>query len=271
MTTITDVLGQAADASARRDIELVLGHVLQQSRAYIFAHGERQLSELHRLELEALLKRLACNEPPAYILNAREFYGLNLYVSKSVLIPRPETELLVEYALENASPGAAILDLGTGSGAIAVALAAQKRYSITASDICSKALTVAKRNADSHDCSIQFIKSDWFEALHIEFDMILCNPPYIAESDMIDTTVSGFEPEVALFAGEDGLDALRQVIAQAIKHLAPGGVLAVEHGWQQAPIVTRLFLAEGYTKIRTLEDLAGLGRVTLGKLIHPHE
>lgn len=271
MTNIAQVLKAT---SKRREVELLLGHVVDQNRAHLYSHGEQTLTTAQDHKLKALLLRLHNNEPCAYLLNRKEFYGLELTVNNSVLIPRPETELLVDYALEHLEADANILDLGTGSGAMALALAAQseKAFKVDASDTSEQALAVAQHNASALQLDINFILSDWFEALPPGYDAILCNPPYIAHNDCeVDLSVKQYEPHLALYSGDDGLAAIRHIISTASTHLTFRGLLLIEHGWQQAASVQLLFKQHGYSDITTLTDLAGMQRVTLGKAASPHE
>ena len=266
MTSIAELLN-ANIALERRDVEVLLGAVLNKNRAYMYAHGEHPLTSTQSKRMSAYLSRLKQSEPAAYLLGEKEFYNINLEVTNDVLIPRPETELLVDYALEHANKGDRILDLGTGSGAIALALAAASAYNfqLSASDICDKALNVARRNARTNKLDIEFLSSDWLDSIDGEFELILCNPPYIAEQDVeVETGVHNFEPHLALYSGPDGLNAIREIIQQAPKHLVKNGTLVLEHGWQQAADIQNLFNSAGYNQITTVKDLAGLQRVTRG-------
>ncbi len=267
MTSIAELL-EGNHAVERFDVEVLLASVLKKNRAYMFAHAEYQLTPTQKALMNAYLSRLKLKEPTAYLLGHKDFYNLSLAVSNDVLIPRPETELLVEYALQNIRMGSRILDLGTGSGAIALALAAsiEHQFSLTASDLCNKALNIARANARTNKLAIKFIQSDWFEAISGKFDAILCNPPYIAKHDAeVEAGVHLYEPHLALYSGPDGLHAIRNIIGQAPGYLAESGTLVIEHGWQQAGEVQQLFEGAGFTEITTLKDLAGLQRVTLAQ------
>jgi release factor glutamine methyltransferase len=204
----------------------------------------------------------------AYILGHREFYGLAFEVGPAVLIPRPETELLVELGLERLPPQGRVLDMGTGSGAIAVAIAhTRPDAQVTALDVSPDALATARRNADSNSARVRFLHSSWYEALDGEqFDLIVSNPPYIAAGDRhLSEGDLRFEPAGALTDHADGLSALRTIIAGAPRHLAPQGWLLMEHGYDQAEAV-RALLAQGrYTAVQSWEDLAGIARVSGGR------
>lgn len=201
----------------------------------------------------------------AYLLGAKEFFGLRFQVDNRVLVPRPETELLVETLIDKAQPGARILDLGTGSGCIAIAIKKERPdLRVTASDVSDAALTVAAANAKRHKADIRFIQSDWFDAIAGEFDAIAANPPYVADRD----TALGelrFEPKAALAGGRDGLDALTMIVRQAGAHLRPGAWLLLEHGHDQAPTVAALLKEQGFQGIATKRDLAAHPRLTLAR------
>jgi len=268
MISIADLLN-ANSTTERCDVELLLGAVLNKNRAYLYAHADHTLTPPQSERIQAYLSRLKLREPAAYLLGEKDFYNIRVYVTNDVLIPRPETELLVDYALEHAQKGDRILDLGTGSGAIALALAAtpDQSFVLSASDICDNALNIARRNARSNKLEIKFISSDWFDEIGGEFELILCNPPYIAEQDIeVEAGVHNYEPHLALYSGPDGLRAIRKIIHQARNHLVASGTLVIEHGWQQASDVQALFNSAGYTGITTIKDLAGLQRVTIGML-----
>ncbi|MBX3667618.1 MAG: peptide chain release factor N(5)-glutamine methyltransferase [Rhodocyclaceae bacterium] len=257
----------AVDAA---DARLLLQHVLALTHAQLIARPERLVPAADAEHYVQLLRRRAAGEPLAYITGRREFYGLDLVVSPDVLIPRPETELLVEIAISAlaALPSPQILDAGTGSGAIAIALGrALPKARVTAIDRSAAALAVARKNAARHGVAVEFLQSDWFAALAgRRFDAILANPPYVALADPHLAGEIRFEPQSALVSGVDGLDALRQIIAGAPQHLNAGAMLWVEHGFDQAPAVSNLFRAAGYSAITTSRDLAGLPRVSGAKL-----
>ncbi len=268
----------------KREAEMILATVLSLSRASIIAHPERVLNAIEAEKILAMITRRAAGEPMAYIIGTREFYGRDFIVSPAVLIPRPETELLVEQALArlfdgNLSTAAGqsasqrqVLDLGTGSGAIAVSVAAERPFAkITATDISAAALAVAARNAVQNGVDILFIQSDWFSALSGEkFDLILSNPPYVAEGDPHLTQGDlRFEPRQALTdqaLGERGLACIRRIIAHAPQHLCPGGWLLFEHGFDQAVACQRLLAEGGFVELVAVPDLAGIIRVSGGRI-----
>jgi release factor glutamine methyltransferase len=218
-----------------------------------------------------LMQRRANGEPIAYIVGAREFYGLSFEITPDVMIPRPETELLVELALQYLPSRGRVLDMGTGSGAIAVALAyARPDASVTALDISPAALAVARRNAQQHGVAVEFLHSDWFAALgerppYREFDLILSNPPYIVDGDPhLAQGDLRFEPVDALTDHADGLSALRKIIAGSTSHLASGGSLFMEHGYDQANAVRQLLTRHEFADAQSWQDLAGIARVSGG-------
>lgn len=247
MVTIQAVLqqyrSQIFSETARLDAELILSHVLQCDRAYLLARSNELLSEVVLKQVETLLNRRVQGEPVAYIVGHKEFWGLDLAVNSSVLIPRPETELLVECVLtvlkDQQQP--AILELGTGSGAIACALAFEKKdASIVAIDSSAQALVVAQHNAEKHQLQhIHFLNSNWFSALNLRhFDVIVSNPPYIKKEDphLLQGDVR-FEPAAALIAHDDGLAAIKHIIARAKNYLKPEGFLVFEHGFDQRVMI----------------------------------
>jgi release factor glutamine methyltransferase len=258
--------------TAQIDAELLLAAALGATRAGLYAWPERALTPAERARFEALLERRILGEPVAYILEEREFWTLRLRVTPAVLIPRPETELLVETALElaGAMGGNAlrVVDLGTGSGAIALALASERpHWQLLATDQSAAALQVASDNAVQLGiCNVGFRQGSWCEALPEGlFDMILSNPPYIAPGDAhLGQGDLRFEPSHALVAAELGLADLQAICQAAPRHLTPGGWLLLEHGFEQGPAVRQLLASAGFMGVRTLADLNGLPRVTLG-------
>ncbi|MDM8563262.1 peptide chain release factor N(5)-glutamine methyltransferase, partial [Candidatus Marithioploca araucensis] len=252
----------------RLDAEILLCYVLGVTRSYLYAWSDKILTPNQYAQFQALLTRRAQGEPIAYITGRKEFWSLDLQVTENTLIPRPETELLVEQALARLSPEsqAEVIDLGTGSGAIALAIAQERPFCrILATDNSMAALKVARANAQNLGIQqVAFLMSDWWAALgEIKATLIVSNPPYIAKDDPHLTGVK-VEPRRALVAGVDGLADIRQLIAGAISHLEIGGWLLLEHGYDQAEAVRKLFIQQGYESVTTYKDLAGLPRVTVG-------
>ena len=253
-----------------RDAELLLAHVLDKPRSWLFAHGNDVLSPDAAERFDALIARCAAGEPVAYLIGRRGFWKFDLAVDTATLIPRPETELLVELALARLSSEASlrVADLGTGSGAIALALAHERpRAQVVATDASTGALAVARANAQALGlANIEFRHGDWFVPLAGErFDLIASNPPYIADDDPHLQDLR-FEPGSALASGADGLDAIRAIARDAPAHLVPGGWLLLEHGWEQGAAVRGLLSAAGFTRVGTERDLEGRDRVTLGRM-----
>ena len=250
----------------RREREILLEELAGVTRAQSLIEAALPLDCARVRALGDAIVRLRRGEPLAYVLGHQDFWNLRLQVSPSVLIPRPETELLVELALARAGPQARLLDLGTGSGAIALACAsARGDLSITAADRSSEALALASANADHLDLTVTCLQSDWFELIETTFDLIVSNPPYVARQDP-HLEALAFEPQQALVAGADGLDDIRRIVAEAPQHLNEGGWLALEHGFDQADRVRALMSAAGFVAIATEQDLAGHERVTHGRL-----
>jgi release factor glutamine methyltransferase len=259
---------QLEGREARIELQMLLQAVLKVPRSYLLAHPERPLNEAEQSAYQALLQRRLAGEPMAHIMGEREFFGLNLKVTPATLIPRPETELLVELALQRLSPhaGLRVLDLGTGSGAIALAIAhARPDVEMLAVDASAAALEVARENAQRLGlCNVKFQHSDWFSALSGNgFDLIVSNPPYIAADDVhLSQGDVRFEPLSALASGVDGLDDIRRIVAQAGDFLEPGGWLLLEHGYDQAPRVREILLQHDYVRIFSVRDLAGIERAS---------
>lgn len=257
---------------ARLEAQILIARALGVERAWLIAHDRDTLSPAQTEAIAALLARRAGGEPVAYILGEREFYGRVFRVTPDVLIPRPETELLVEAALDRLPPDrpARVLDLGTGSGCIAISLALERPLAeVTALDASAQALAVARENARRLGADrITWILSDWYADLSVKnFDMIVGNPPYIAAADPhMQREDPRFEPPHALAAGADGLAAMRAIVAAAATYLLPGGWLLLEHGFDQARAVADLMARHDLEEIHTLTDLAGLDRVSLGRL-----
>jgi len=261
---------------ARLEARVLAAFAWTVSPAWLIAHDTDPLSDAQTTQFQALLNRRLAGEPVAYLTGTREFYGRPFRVSPDVLIPRPDTELLVERALACIPPDHAVdvLDLGTGSGCIAITLALERPLArVTAVDRSAAALAIAQRNADGLNARVEFLTSDWFAAFMPprglagrRFDLIVSNPPYIAAADPhLARGDVRFEPLTALAAGHDGLADLRRLTTAASAHLKPGGTLLLEHGYDQADAVVELLRQHGFEQICTLRDLAGLNRVSGGR------
>lgn len=256
--------------SAALDAQILLAELLQVSRTYLATWPERELTPVQVAHYQRWLARRRSGEPVAYIVGHQGFWSLQLACAPSTLIPRPETELVVEQALELAlEPTAAVLDLGCGTGAIALALASERqRWQIVAVERDAAAVQLAERNR--RHCAtgcVQVVQSDWFAALgERRFDLIVSNPPYIEAGDnhLAEGDVA-FEPRSALVAGADGLADLRHIIRCAPQHLQRGGWLLVEHGYNQAAAVAGLFEAAGFAAVSSRRDLNGVPRTTIGR------
>lgn len=271
LAAAADRLAALPEATPRLEAEALLAHSLQRPRSYLFAWPEQRLSADRWLTFQALLERRLTGEPLAYVLGHREFWSLELEVGPDTLIPRPDTELLVEQALERLPPQAQVLELGTGSGAITAALASERPdCRITASDLSPAAVACAQRNFTRLRLgNAHALVSDWFSALPREtrFHLILSNPPYIAADDPhLEQGDLPWEPRDALVSGADGLDAIRHITAEAPARLLPSGWLLLEHGWTQGPAVRSILRAAGLVQIASERDLAGLERVTFGRI-----
>jgi len=273
--TVRQALIQASLAPI--DAQVLLAHVLGVERAWLVAHATDPLARADADAFFTLAKRRREGEPVAYLTGSREFWGLRLAVDRSVLIPRPETETLVECALRALPPDRAVrvLDLGTGSGAIALAIASERpRADVLAIDVSASAIAVARRNAERMKlANVRWLQSDWYDALPDDtqgFDLIASNPPYVADADPhLGEGDVRFEPAAALRAGPDGLNALRAVIAGARARLVPGGTLAVEHGYDQAEAVQALMRTARLVGGTSLRDLSGIPRVAAGRTTNP--
>lgn len=264
-------IGDASEAP-RLDAEVLLAAALGKPRAWLLAHPEHRVLDCEATDrYEAYVTRRAHGEPVAYIVGEKEFWSLPLAVGPGVLVPRPETELVVERALEHLPPGSAarVLDLATGSGAIALAIAHDRPGThVTGTDVSGAAIEVARRNAARLlVANALFRPGSWYEPVSGErFDLVASNPPYIADRDpRVEPAVRRFEPHGALFAGPSGLEALRIVVAGSAQHLVPGGWLIVEHGDTQGPDVRALCERAGFAQVRTWPDLARRDRCTEGR------
>jgi release factor glutamine methyltransferase len=269
VTTIAHVLAHARHVGVDRlDAQLLLGHVLGRSRSWLLANDDASLDTTQQQHLSLLLARRASGEPLAYLVGEKEFHGLTLQVSPAVLVPRPDTETLVDWALELLSDAKTphVLDMGTGSGAIALALKhACPHTHVSALDASTEALAVARGNAERLRLDIELLQSDWWQGVAgRRFDMIVSNPPYIAEGDTHLAALQ-HEPVQALTSGAQGLDALHQIISGASQHLNAGAWLLLEHGHDQANAVASLLAAAGFSEVTTRPDLSGTPRCTGGR------
>ncbi len=269
---LRDALG-LSNRDARSEVELLLVRALNITRAGLAAHPELATEAKSNRTYRRWLERRLAGEPIAYLLGEREFYGHVFSVSPEVLIPRPETELLVDMALERLNPTkpARVLDLGTGSGAIAIAIALHRPHvHVVAVDAAAGCLAVARGNCERLLCDagrVRLLHSDWFERVdRTQFDLIVSNPPYVAERDAhLDSGDVRFEPRLALVSGPEGLGALQRIITLAPRYLADGGWLLCEHGYDQAAAVGGLLTQAGFAELVSERDLAGLQRVAGGR------
>lgn len=267
---ITQALQQARCFSiSSLEAQTLLLHALGRDlhdRAWLLLHDNDELP-LNTCELyKGLMQRRLAHEPLAYLTGQQEFHGLTLKVDKRVLVPRPDTETLVDWALGlELAPSAHVLDLGTGSGAIALALKhARSGWHVQAVDASAQALAVAAGNAQRLGLQVQFVQSNWFSQVQARFDLVVSNPPYIAQGDQ-HLPVLRAEPPQALVSGADGLDDIRHIIAQAPAHLKSGAWLLLEHGFDQASAVAQLLKAQGFVQVQSRKDIAGIHRCSGGQ------
>jgi release factor glutamine methyltransferase len=257
----------------RTDAEVLLVHALNKPHSWLIAHADDTLSTEHASSYDMLVEQREKGEPVAYIIGERGFWSLDLAVTPATLIPRPETELLVELALERLplNTSARVLDLGTGSGAIALAIASERPQAhVTATDASGDALAVAQRNAHRHGIvNVNFVHGDWYAPLSDRrFDMIVSNPPYIESDDPhLRQGDLRYEPIGALASGADGLDDIRRIARAAPTHLLQGGWLMFEHGWNQGNAARLLLCSMGFAEVFTAQDIEQRDRVTAGKFV----
>lgn len=274
---IGDAWRQAARRIDRLDARLLLQHVCGCTHAELIAHPEREMGEVLSIRFDELVSRRAAGEPLAYLVGSAWFHGLEFAVSPDVLIPRPDTEVLVDLAVERVQgpQRPRIVDLGTGSGIVAVLIARLCPHAeVTAVDVSAAALTVARANAARHGVSVRFLEGDWYAPLGDErFDLIVSNPPYVAYGDPhLQLNGLPFEPQHALtdsVAGGDGLACIRRIVDGAPRHLASGGWLLMEHGYDQAVEVRRLLETAGFSEVESWRDEAGIERVSGGGRLLP--
>ena len=269
--TVARLLARARTLIDPADAAVLLAHALGKPRSWLFAHADDALGEADAAHFEGLLARRAAGEPVAYLTGSRGFWTLELTVTPATLVPRPETELLVELALARlpADAPVRVADLGTGSGAIALAIAKERpRAQVLATDASSEALAVARGNADRNGIgNVAFRHGSWLQPLgEAAFDLIASNPPYIADGDPhLAQGDLRFEPPMALSCGPDGLDAIRTIIRDAPACLRPGGWLLLEHGWEQGEALRALLAEAGFVEVGTERDLEQRDRISLGR------
>ena len=277
LTHKQELLGAQALGLDRLDAQLLLLHALGKKdvgRAWLLAHDDDVADQALADQFRASVLRRAAGEPLAYLVGYKEFFGLEFAVDARVLVPRPDTETLVQWALDvlQSSPSACpgVLDLGTGSGAVAIAIAQHTACTMTAVDASEDALAVATTNARRLCAKVSFVQSNWLQDIKGHFDCIVSNPPYIAENDA-HLAALRHEPACALSAGADGLDDIRTIIADAPAHMHPGGWLLLEHGYNQAQAVRTLLLQRGWRRVQSRADLAGIIRCSGGQWPKPDE
>ncbi|MDH5632064.1 MAG: peptide chain release factor N(5)-glutamine methyltransferase [Gammaproteobacteria bacterium] len=278
VTTVQQALLRAAaqlaeSESPKLDAEVLLRHVTGLNATTLITQADTGLNETQLASYQDVVARRAAGEPVAYITGAREFWTINLLVNRHTLVPRPETELVVESVLERVDTDsvARIADLGTGSGAIAIAVKVERpKCAIVACDSSKDALEVASTNAKHNNTDISFVQSHWFDQLAQQrFHIIATNPPYVAQGDPhLRQGDLRFEPATALSSGIDGLDDIREIVSNAPDHLLDNGWLILEHGYDQGESVRTLLTEHGFSNISTRRDLAGHERVTQGQLVH---
>jgi release factor glutamine methyltransferase len=263
----TTLLDEASVPAARLTAEVLLAHALKKDRVYLFGHSTDELSELAWIHFGRYLHQRISGQPTQYITTKQEFYGRDFTVSPDVLIPRPETEHLVSAVLERLRPGDRIVDIGCGSGAIAVTVALESRAQTWATDLSTAALDVAARNARALGARVQFCAGDLLGCFGpASFEVIASNPPYIGlhEADGLQREVRDYEPHLALFAGETGDEIYHRLVTEARTVLRPGGWLALELGWKSLNPVAAM-LSNGWSEVASVDDLAGIPRVLVAR------
>ena len=275
MATIAEILQKAEQSinnseSARLDAEILFCDVMQISRTRLYSCPEQTVPDDKSAIFQSLIEQRQQGRPIAHLTGKKEFWSLELAINEDTLIPRPETELLVETALQIIPDEAFnILDLGTGSGAIAIAIASERPNSkIVATDINANALAMAKKNAQAHQLNnIQFYLSDWYQDIPLQtFDLIVSNPPYIKRDDEhLSKGDVRFEPELALIAGADGMQAISMILENATSYLANNAYVLIEHGYDQKLLVQKVFLKHNFKQLKTFQDLSGQDRITHGQ------
>ncbi len=265
----SEVLAQAGVEEAGLDAWLLLETVCRINRTFYYSHMEEAMTTEQQSEYEIAIRKRAERIPLQYITGDQEFMGLNFKVNSNVLIPRQDTETLVEEVLKICQPGMRLLDLGTGSGCIVISLM-KNAHGMTAvgSDISKQALLVAKENGKTHEVDVEWVRSNLFENISGRFDLIVSNPPYIAQADLLELMpeVRDFEPVGALDGGVDGLDFYRQIIAKSKDYLNQDGYLYLEIGYNQGPAVTNMMCASGYREVSVIKDMAHHERIVKGRI-----
>jgi len=262
----------ADPVEARREAQILLGHVLGVTRAWLAAHRDEPAPVASAAMFRELLQRRRAGEPVAYLVGSREFYGLDFVVTPDVLIPRADTETLIDAALEKLAQHASaeVLDLGTGSGCVAITIAHERpAASVTAVEVSAAALGIARENAEVIGVEVEFVQAMWFDGLAgRRFDLIVSNPPYVAQDDPhLQQGDLRFEPAAALASGKDGLDDIRIIVAAAPGYLHAGGWLLFEHGYDQADASRDLLVNAGFGELISRADIAGLPRIAGGRLL----
>lgn len=267
--TVSAALDEGIAAIGRLDARILACHALGVGRAWLAANPMHVLTESQDAQFDSLVARRAMGYPVAYLVGTREFFGRDFAVGPAVLIPRPETETLVEAALQRIEAGTRLLDLGAGSGAIAITIACERpQAAVTAVDNSEESLEVARANAARHAATIEFVRGHWYEPVAgRRFGLVVANPPYVAAGDhhLLEGDLR-YEPRGALTDGSaDGLDSIRAIVASAPAHLEEGGWLLLEHGYDQAGACRSLFQAAGFVELVSIPDLAGIPRVAGGR------
>ena len=267
LNTIRALIGEATPKIGRFEAMILLAHILGKPKEYLIAHDDEELPDTTLMTFDVYVSMRLDGVPIAYLTGRQEFFGRYFTVDHNVLIPRPDTEVLIEQALIVAPEKPEILDIGTGSGCIAITLAKECPGAlVTATDISEAALSVARSNAEALDAKVEFRKGSWWEAVPevARYDLIVSNPPYIRNDDE-HLPALRHEPQGALTDGGTGLSCLEEIAAHAMNHLRHGGWLLVEHGWDQGHDVAALFRSAGLAAVRTVRDYGGNDRVTMGR------
>ena len=265
--TIRALIAEATPKIGRFEASILLAHIIEKPKEYLIAHDEAELSDAAVMTFDLYVSMRVDGMPVPYLTGKQEFFGRHFVVDENVLIPRPDTEVLIEQAMIVTVAKPRIIDLGTGSGCIAITLAKEcPGADVTATDFSEGALVIAKKNAENLDAKIRFLQGSWWDAVPVEetFDLIVSNPPYIRSDDEHLANLQ-YEPQTALTDGANGLTCLEAIARDALTRLNQGGWLLVEHGWDQGPEVAALFRQAGLAAVRTVKDYGGNDRVTMGR------